>query len=70
MKIKFCPKCGGIEIEDVTETAQEKMLYHYGSPRLYKCKECEFVNTFFPEADKEKIEKIKKKLRKLIKNRT
>ena len=64
MKLKFCPKCGNTAIEDVTETTQEKMLYHYGSPRLYKCKKCGFINTLFPETDKKNIKEIKKMIKK------
>jgi len=56
MKVKFCPKCGNIEIEDVTHAAL------YADARTLKCVKCGFTNKLFPEADAKEIDKIKKKL--------
>ena len=51
MKLKFCPECKRTEIEDITETSHGKLLYQYGTPRLFRCKKCDFTNTLFPEKE-------------------
>ena len=65
MGIKFCPKCGSSDIEDITEKAPGELMYYpYGSPRLYRCTKCGFTNAVFPEVkDKKELEKIKKEIK-------
>ncbi len=51
MKIRFCPKCRGTNIISVAG----------GKIGLYECVDCKFRSVVFPEIEKTKKKKEKKK---------
>ena len=54
---KFCPRCKSINVQ-ITHQGIGSGLVAIGVPTLYRCMDCGFSNTFFPET---KIEIPKKK---------
>jgi hypothetical protein len=54
---KFCPRCKSINVH-IGHQGVGSGLVAIGVPTLYKCMDCGFSNTFFPET---KIEIPKKK---------
>ena len=58
--VKICPKCGDA---DVIVDFSNPVVWDYGTPPKYKCKECGFISNVFPEVDHKKIKNFKKELK-------
>lgn len=63
-RIKICPKCRSKNIKELTESSAVNLLYHYSSPRIYRCSKCGFTNPIFPEIEEKKLKKMQKELSK------
>lgn len=50
--IKFCPNCGST---DITIDFSNHVTWAYGTNVNNICKNCNFSNTFFPEAEPSKV---------------
>ena len=70
MPIRFCPKCGSTDFEEVREgNVMGDFTAPYGDTPKLRCKKCGYTAKIFPEVEtKEELEKIKEGLKKFKKD--
>lgn len=57
-KVRFCPKCGSKDIEDIYFA-----LYFIAAIGRKRCRKCGYQGMFFPECDEEDYNEITKKFK-------
>ena len=56
---RMCPKCQSKEV--ITDWSIANIAREFANPS-FKCNNCGFVGTFFPEIDEKQIKNIKSKI--------